>query len=493
MDWSDKMTRFKHDDYYVSIGLEIHIALNTKEKLFSRTVNQFSNTHFDPFDYGLSGVLPILNRNFDAVKQAVLFGLATNANINLNSSFDRKHYFYPDLAIGYQITQQYNPILKGGRVSFLLDNQELKTVEIEHAHLECDAAKLVHTSDSSLVDLSRGSSPLLEVVSMPVIHSPIEAREYARTVFNLANFWGIVDGKIEEGSFRMDASISLNKDPNKLGTRVEIKNLSSFRYLEAALNYEIERQAELLDAGQAVLMQTRLYDEDKQATFAMRDKETENDYRYLPDPDIPTLSIVANDVEKLQKENRLFDYSNALHKWMMFGKLKVGEADMVIRAYHKQPSSEIFLHVPDMVEQRTSTIVKLFAHWLPDYLNNYDNRILILPDVQEWLALLNERDIDQSDFQHIMKALMNNVDYQKLTELIPQSSLSNDELVQINTWINEALSNQKPDMLAKLIGNGKIVNVVMGAVMKHIKTTNINVKPKELSDMIGVALQKYQS
>ena len=231
----------KYNDYYVTIGLEVHVALKTSTKLFSRSENTFNTNLFSLFDCGTPGVLPVLADK--PVEMAVAFAIACSALPQKYSEFERKHYFYPDLPLGYQITQQNKPIMIGGLIPIEI-NGEIKNIQIEHAHLECDAAKSIHSiyEDYTAIDIARAASPLLEIVSTPCMHSPEEAKEYAKTIHSLAMYLEITDGKMEEGSFRVDASISLNKEIGKLGTRVEIKNISSFNFLECALEYEIKRQ-----------------------------------------------------------------------------------------------------------------------------------------------------------------------------------------------------------------------------------------------------------
>ena len=288
-------------EYKVTIGLEVHVALKTDSKLFSRSACDFDAQEFSYFDAGIPGMLPVLSAK--PVEMALKFAVAVNAEIPPVSYFERKHYFYPDLALGYQITQQHRPIMIGGIVPIELDGRKIN-VQIEHAHLECDAAKSLHDrfTDYTAIDLSRGSSPLLEIVSTPCLHSPREAKLYAQTICEMVKYLGICDGKLEEGSFRVDASISLSKT-DVLGTRVEIKNISSFGFLQAALEYEIERQTEVLDSGQLIDMETRLFDESTTTTHSMRKKETVHEYRYMPDPDIPAI-VLDQDMLKAIREDK---------------------------------------------------------------------------------------------------------------------------------------------------------------------------------------------
>lgn len=314
-------TRYRFGDYFITIGLEIHVALQTPTKLMSAAPNSFSSDFFAPVDAGLPGAMPVVDAQ--ALEQAVAFGLTFKSRISPETSFDRKHYFYSDLSIGYQITQQFQPIVVGGSVEIPFvdykgikeisgesaQTQPRKEIYIEHAHLECDAAKSLHDkfAQFTAIDLSRGGSALLEIVSYPVMYAPEEAVSYAQAIYEACVALGICDGKQEEGSFRIDASISLSKDPVSLGTRVEIKNLSAFSYMRQALLYEIERQSETLSSGKKVAMDTVLYDEDTGETRSMRSKESVADYRYMPDPDIPSIILEPSFIEKVSQDY-LVDY-----------------------------------------------------------------------------------------------------------------------------------------------------------------------------------------
>jgi aspartyl-tRNA(Asn)/glutamyl-tRNA(Gln) amidotransferase subunit B len=272
------------------IGLEIHTQLATESKIFSGAATAFGaapNTQACAVDLGFPGVLPVLNRG--AVQRAVQFGRAIGAEIAPRSVFARKNYFYPDLPKGYQISQYELPIVGRGSVEIVLDDGSVKIVGITRAHLEEDAGKSLHEDfhGSTGIDLNRAGTPLLEIVSEPDLRSPAEAVAYARKIHQLVRWIGISDGNMQEGSFRVDANISLRpKGEQKLGTRAEIKNINSFRFLQKALEFEIERQADILADGGTIIQETRLYDADKDETRSMRTKEEANDYRYFPDPDL---------------------------------------------------------------------------------------------------------------------------------------------------------------------------------------------------------------
>ncbi|ANJ00845.1 aspartyl/glutamyl-tRNA amidotransferase subunit B [Polynucleobacter wuianus] len=286
----------------VIIGLETHAQLQTQSKIFSGASTRFGaepNTQACAVDLALPGVLPVLNRQ--VVEHAIRFGLAVGAKISPASIFARKNYFYPDLPKGYQISQMEIPVVVGGKLEILVGD-ELKTVELTRAHMEEDAGKSVHEEDfigphgesSSGIDLNRAGTPLLEIVTEPVMRSAAEAVAYAKALHTLVVWLGVCDGNMQEGSFRCDANVSVRpKGQAEFGTRCEIKNLNSFRFLEEAIQYEVRRQIELIEDGGAVIQETRLYDPDRGETRSMRSKEDANDYRYFPDPDL--LPVVIDD------------------------------------------------------------------------------------------------------------------------------------------------------------------------------------------------------
>ncbi len=303
--------------YIPTIGIECHVQLCTKTKLFSEVDNDARlkepNSCVSPVDYGLPGMLPRLNQ--DAITYAVRAGLALNSEINLESRFDRKHYFYPDLPKGYQITQMYHPIIGAGFVE-LPDGTKIR---IEHAHLEEDAGKLSHESTYSLVDLNRAGTPLIEIVSMPDIHSAAHARDYTKELWRLMTYAKVTFGDLYNGNMRFDVNISLAPEGSeKLGTRAEVKNLNSFRSVERAVEYEIKRQTKLLEKGEKVIQETRGWSDATGETTSQRSKEEAQDYRYMPEPDIPPIRLAPEVIEaerarlpKLPAEYR-HDFSKVL-------------------------------------------------------------------------------------------------------------------------------------------------------------------------------------
>ena len=286
------------------IGLEIHAQLSTASKIFSGAATAYGaapNTQACAVDLALPGVLPVMNKG--AVERAVKFGLAIGARVNPESVFARKNYFYPDLPKGYQISQFELPIVEKGEITILVGDVE-KVVGITRAHLEEDAGKSLHEDfqGKTGVDLNRASTPLLEIVSEPDMRGSDEAVAYAKTIHSLVQYLEICDGNMQEGSFRCDANVSVrHKGTEKLGTRCEIKNLNSFRFLERAIEYEVVRQIDILESGGSITQETRLYDSDKDETRAMRSKEEAFDYRYFPDPDLLPMKLSAEMIAEIKK------------------------------------------------------------------------------------------------------------------------------------------------------------------------------------------------
>ena len=288
------------------IGLEIHTQLATASKIFSGASTTYGappNSQACLVDLGYPGILPVLNEQ--AVRMAIKFGLATNCEIPRRSVFARKNYFYPDLPKGYQISQYELPIVSGGHIDIVLDDGEIKTIRITRAHLEEDAGKSLHENFEGVsgIDLNRAGTPLLEIVSEPDMRSAAEAGIYLRKIHTLVRYLGISDGNMQEGSFRCDANVSIRPEgETELGTRAELKNLNSFRFIEKAIEIEIERQIDILEDGGRVVQETRLYDSSRNETRSMRSKEEANDYRYFPDPDL--LPVVIEDalIEQLRAD-----------------------------------------------------------------------------------------------------------------------------------------------------------------------------------------------
>ncbi|GAA0424203.1 Asp-tRNA(Asn)/Glu-tRNA(Gln) amidotransferase subunit GatB [Cocleimonas flava] len=287
------------------IGLEIHAQLSTKSKLFSGSSIEYGqepNTQANVVDLAMPGVLPVLNA--EAVRMAAMFGLAIGAPIGRGNVFARKNYFYPDLPQGYQISQFDKPIVELGHIDITLEDGETKRVGVTRAHLEQDAGKSLHEDFAGMtgIDLNRSGTPLLEIVSEPDMRSAKEAVAYMKKIHELVQYLGINDGNLQEGSFRCDANVSVRpKGQEEFGTRAELKNINSFKFVERAINIEVERQIDLIEEGGEVVQETRLYDPDKNETRSMRSKEEANDYRYFPDPDLLPIEITDEFLEEVRK------------------------------------------------------------------------------------------------------------------------------------------------------------------------------------------------
>ncbi len=367
------------------IGLEVHAQLRTRSKAFSGASTTYGaepNTQACAVDIALPGVLPVFNK--EAARMAVKFGLAIGARINLTSVFARKNYFYPDLPKGYQISQYELPIVAEGKLTIELDGKE-KTIGITRAHLEEDAGKSLHEDFHGMtgIDLNRAGTPLLEIVSEPDLRSAPEAVAYLKKLHELVRYLEICDGNMQEGSFRCDANVSVRRrGETKFGTRAEIKNVNSFRFVEKAIEYEVERQIELIEGGSAVVQETRLYDSDRNVTRSMRSKEEAMDYRYFPDPDLPALildqgfldEVAATLPELPDAKRRRFerDYGlNAYDAGVLTASRELADYyEQVVRAAQTDPTTA---GTPE-VEQRREQLPKIAANWIAVELSGYLNR-----------------------------------------------------------------------------------------------------------------------
>jgi len=321
-----------YPDYEVNIGIEVHVQLNTKTKIFCRTANETAqepNTNICQICCGYPGVLPVLNKK--VVEYAILVGLATNSKISPRSFFSRKHYFYPDLPKNYQITQGNLPICTEGNIEIKLENNSKKIIRLIRIHMEEDAGKSLHSNiaNESFIDLNRTGTPLLEIVSYPDISSSHEAKEYLKTLRSIVQYLGICSGNMEEGAFRADTNISVRKKGStKLGTRCELKNINSFKFIGDAIEYEIERQITILETGQQVIQQTRLWDEKNKKTILMRSKEEAADYRYFNDPDLPVVEVDQNWITNIK--NSMPELPNQKFERFIKEGLSPYEADILV-------------------------------------------------------------------------------------------------------------------------------------------------------------------
>ncbi|MDA9094530.1 Asp-tRNA(Asn)/Glu-tRNA(Gln) amidotransferase subunit GatB [Gammaproteobacteria bacterium] len=464
------------------IGLEVHVQLSTKTKLFSGASTTFGaepNTHVDLIDLGLPGVLPVVNK--EAFRKAIRFGLATNAIINQVSMFDRKNYFYPDLPKGYQITQMERPIVGEGSISINVDGVE-KIINITRAHLEEDAGKSIHDlfDGETGVDLNRAGTPLLEIVSEPEISNAKEAVAYFKAIHQLVTFLDICDGNMSQGSMRCDVNVSVKKvGDTVLGTRAEIKNINSFKFIERAIHFEVARQIKLLEKGESIVQETRLYDSVKNETRSMRSKEAANDYRYFPEPDLLPVVISDNELEEIkstlpelpkQKEIRFINEHN----------LEESEAKILA-------SSKAMANLFEDASEKTKDS-SLIAKWL----------------VGDVSALLNKDNIS------IEESKLSSINFAKLIERISDNTISGKiaKSVLEEVWISgndiDAIIEEKglvqiqdesilEDIAKKIIdanpdqvnaykgGKDRLFGFFVGQVMKE---TQGKANPKSVNDIL---------
>ena len=454
-----------YDNYEMTIGVECHVQLATKTKLFSAADNdsRFAepNSNVSPIDYGLPGMLPVLNHH--AVELAIKAGKALGSTINLVSSFDRKHYFYPDLPKGYQTTQMYHPIIGPGVVEAPLDDGSVVAVRIHHAHMEEDAGKLTHHGDYSLVDLNRAGTPLIEIVSEPDIHSAAQARAYAVELYRRMTYAGVTHGDLYHGNMRFDVNISVApKGAQKLGKRTEIKNLNSFRSVERAAEYEFRRQVDLLEAGHTVVQETRGWNDDTQTTTSQRSKEDAQDYRYMPDPDIPPIVLTDDDVARIQADMPdLPAYYRT--KWAGLGL----DRSVVNALLDTQAYAQAVAGVQDRAGDTAATRV---AHWFASATVG-DSQHSTVPGVDDLTALANmaaKSEISSTSAKELFHELLAGAhDPRTLAEqknLLQVSDESAVAAVVDDVLADPASASSSADIVA---GKEKAIGYLVGQVMKR--------------------------
>jgi len=458
-----------YDNYEMTIGIECHVQLATKTKLFSSADNDARdakpNTKACPADFGLPGTLPVLNRQ--AVNLAIKAGKALNSPIAKNSRFDRKHYFYPDLPNGYQLTQMYQPIILAGYVDVPLEDDSTVRVRIEHAHLEEDAAKLNHFDDFSLVDLNRAGTPLIEIVSEPDMHSPAEARGYATELYRLMTYAGVTHGDLYHGNMRFDVNISVaKKGASKLGTRAEIKNLNSFRSVEKVAEYEFKRQVDLLERGERVLQETRGWDDDQQITIAQRSKEEAQDYRYMPDANIPPVVLSDEEIAKIQADVPMLP-AEYRQKWQSL-KLDRSVTNSLLASQNYASA------VAEVQDQAGDKLARRVAHWFSSALSDDDAVVkkdqIIIDDLIELAEMSEKSEISSTNAKELFNDLL-------VGARSPRKLAENKNLLQVSDEgaiakiVEEVLSDPaSATSIADIkAGKDKAIGYLVGQVMKKSK------------------------
>jgi len=464
------------------IGLETHVQLSTKTKLFSRASTAFGaspNTNVNLIDCGLPGVLPSVNK--EAFYKAIRFGMAVGAQINQTSLFDRKNYFYADLPKGYQITQMDLPIVLGGSIEIISDDSA-KTINITRAHLEEDAGKSIHDEFEgfSAIDLNRAGTPLLEIVSEPEISSAKEAVAYMKAMHQLVTYLDVSDGNMAQGSLRCDANVSIRKKGEKeLGTRTEIKNINSFKFIEKAINFEIKRQIKILENGEKVTQETRLYDSSKDETRPMRSKEFANDYRYFPEPDLLPVIISDEEIKKIRDEFPELPNEKETRYQKEFG-LSAYDAQIIASS---KPMADFF----EAALQKTKNY-SLLSNWLIGEISAYLNKEQI--EIHESklsadiVAMLINRIDDQTISGKIGKSIFEEMcaNGSSPDEIIKSQGLeqiSDDGAIEeiILTVINE----NPAQVEAYLAGKEKLFGFFVGQVMK---LTEGKANPKTVNNIL---------
>ena len=463
-----------YDDYEMTIGIECHVQLATKTKLFSPADNDARdaepNTKTHQIDFGLPGMLPVLNKH--AVELAVRAGKALNSPIAHVSRFDRKHYFYPDLPKGYQTSQMYNPIILAGYVDAPLEDGSLKRVRIDHAHMEEDAGKLTHHDGYSLVDLNRAGTPLIEIVSEPDMHSAEEAKAYVSELHKLMVYAGVTYGNLYHGNMRFDVNISVaKKGAAELGKRAEIKNLNSFRSVERAAEYEFKRQVDILERGEEVVQETRGWNDDKQITISQRSKEDAQDYRYMPDPDIPPVVLTDEVIAEIQSKVPMLP-GEYREKWSALNLDK----SVINSLLSNQDYAQITLEVQ---EKSSEASAKRVAHWFASALTTSDEdgaqtdnesiRVAV-DDLIELAEMTEKSEVSSTNAKELFNELLAGAtNPRKLAE--EKNLLQVSDESAITAIVDEVLSD--PASAASIAdikaGKDKAIGYLVGQVMKKSK------------------------
>jgi len=463
--------------YTPTIGIEIHTQLATKSKMFCGCDNDSRkakpNTNICPVCMALPGTLPVVNKG--AVEMAIKLAKGFNAEVAKVTSFDRKNYFYPDSPKGYQITQMDQPIIQNGYVEILVGG-EFKKIGIHHAHLEEDAGKLTHPegADYSLVDFNRAGTPLVEIVSEPDIKSAEEAKRYLQEVYNIVTSLGICNGDMEHGNFKFDLNVSVS-DTDKFGIRTELKNLNSFRNAERALNYEIQRQIDLLEEGEKIEQETRGWNDAKGKTFSQRSKEEANDYRYFPEPDIPPIKLSNDFISQVQSEISVLpiDVRRELNEL----KLNMDEQDILIG----QPKTiEIFQQA--YIALKKPELIKKAVNWLVgDYqaiLASKKASKLTGQNLVELIKLVEKGEISSKIAKEIFPKVCEGQNPINIIESEGLKQVSDDN--ELETIIKKVIEQNPKPVADYKGGNDRVIPFFVGQVMKETKGQANPTKVNEL-------------
>jgi len=480
-----------NDSFEAVIGLEVHSQLLTKTKMFCACPNIFGmepNTAVCPVCLALPGALPVIN--FEGVKLAVKAALALNININRKSLFARKNYFYPDLPKGYQISQYLDPVSSNGYLNIETGCGE-KKIRINRLHIEEDAGKLIHIGNQSYVDLNRAGTPLVEIVSEPDINSASEAVAYLKALREILVYLGVSDGNMEEGSFRCDANVSVRrKGDAKLGTRAEVKNVNSFKFVEKAIEYEIERQIDVILSGGKVIQETRLYDSKENITRSMRGKEEAHDYRYFEEPDLPPLILSEEFINEVK--NSLTELPG-LKRRRYVSEYKLTEYDAEVLTQDK----DIAHYFEDLIRENSGRVeIKKLANWITNELlselktKEGEGRSLI--NVQDFLELITAVEsgvINRNTGKTVLAEMLSTG--KKAGEIIKEKNLaqvSDDK--GIEELVQQVIDENQKEFADLIGGKDKLFGFFIGEIMKKTKG---KANPKKANEILQKNIENYKS
>ena len=460
------MSSSVYDQYQPTIGIECHVQLATNTKLFSASDNdardKAPNICVNEIDFGLPGMLPVLNKK--AVELAVKAGIALNADIAPISRFDRKHYFYPDLPKGYQTSQLYQPIIGSGKINVPLPNNKSFEVRINHAHLEEDAGKLIHYGDYSLVDLNRAGTPLIEIVSEPDIHSSEEAKAYAQELYLIMTHAGVTLGDLYHGNMRFDVNISVARNEvEKLGTRAEIKNLNSFKSVERVVEYEFKRQVDLIENNKKIVQETRGWDESKQKTFTQRSKEDAQDYRYMPDPDIPPIILNNDFIEEINSTMPLLPpaYRDKWHSLEL-------DNSVVIALLGNRKIAEL---ITGVMNESSNTIARRVANLYASAADSTVENQFLIDSLRliELAQMLEDGKLNSTAGKEIFNYMLNGNDASPNDIAEKKGLLQENDESAIIEIIEKVLADEISQKAITDIkaGNDKAIGFLVGLVMKE--------------------------
>lgn len=476
--------------YQMTIGIECHVQLATKTKLFSGADNderdKAPNSVVSPIDFALPGMLPVLNRA--AVDLAIKAGKALGAKVANVSRFDRKHYFYPDLPKGYQTSQMYQPIIGSGVVHVPMEDGSSFDVRINHAHMEEDAGKLTHYGNFSLVDLNRAGTPLIEIVTEPDIHSSAEAKAFVTELYHLMTFAGVTRGDLFHGNMRFDVNISVAPiGSDKLGKRAEVKNLNSFRSVERAAEYEFKRQVELLEKGESVKQETRGWNDAKQCTTSQRSKEDAQDYRYMPDADIPPIILSDEEIANIQRA--MPRLSNEWREFLSGLGLNYSQIESLLDAEFEYKGR---VEILNSIEKVTDDIkkAKFIANW------QVNNLVPMLRDEAFVLTGIDYFELEQKIYELLEQNKLSSTNAKALFKEIAvldtlpdvekyatdKGYIQNSNEDELSAIIDEVLADASCKQAVQDLknGNDKVMGFLVGQVMKKTAGRANPVKVKEL-------------